>query len=451
MHLVKSNGRKILLDCGLFQGKRSEAYERNKQFPYEASTIDAVVLSHAHTDHAGNLPNLVKNGFTGPIYATLATRDLCEVMLMDSAYIQERDAEFVNKKHKKTGEPSVEPLYSVDDVTRTMSQFVGVDYHRSFHVADGIECTFADAGHILGSAVSRLTFEEQGKKSTLGFTGDLGRKNTPIIKDPEPIDQVDFLISESTYGGRIHEAITGTRAALQSVIVKAVQRRGKLIIPSFSVGRTQELVFMMNELFDSGQLPEVPIYVDSPLALNATEVFRHHPECFDEETLKLMREHDDPFGFGRLTYVRTVEESKKLNDARGPLIVIAASGMCEAGRILHHLANSIGDSRNTVLIVGYQAEHTLGRRLVERQPEVKIFGDVYNRNAEIEVLNSLSAHAGQDELVAYAEMVTRKDSKGMFLVHGELTQAEQMSARLFEKGFRNVTIPSSGDLVELQP
>jgi metallo-beta-lactamase family protein len=449
MHLIKANAKTILLDCGLFQGRRAEAYERNKSFPFDASTIDAVVLSHAHTDHAGNLPNLVENGFSGPIYATSATRDLCNVMLYDSAYIQERDVAYVNKKRRMKGEPEARALYSVKDVTRTMEQFVGVEYHQMFRVTDGIQCTYSDAGHILGSAVTRLSINEKGKEIALGFTGDLGRKNTPILRDPEPMEPVDVLISESTYGGKIHEPITGTNEALLAAILKALDRRGKLIIPSFSVGRTQELVFMMNELFDAGRLPAVPIFVDSPLAMNATEVFRLHSECFDAEALTMLHEHEDPFGFGRLTYVRSVEESKKLNDRKDPCIIIAASGMCEAGRVLHHLANNVGDARNTVMIVGFQAEHTLGRKLVEKSDEVRIFGDLYKRKAEVVVLNSLSAHAGQDELVGYAKSIAGSRLKKIFLVHGELSQQEKLSSELVRNGFRDVSIPSRGDRVEL--
>jgi metallo-beta-lactamase family protein len=449
MHLVKANDRSILLDCGLFQGRRAEAYQRNKTFPFDAASVDAVVLSHAHTDHAGNLPNLVGNGFSGPIYSTSATRDLCNVMLYDSAYIQERDVAYVNKKRRIKGEPEVTPLYSAQDVAHTMAQFVGLEYNQQFRVTDGIECKYSDAGHILGSAVTRLSIDEKGKKISLGFTGDLGRKNTPIIKDPEAMEEVDTLIAESTYGGKIHEPIQGTKEALLAVIVKALERRGKLIIPSFSIGRTQELVYMMNELFDSGRLPAIPIFVDSPLALNATEVFRLHSECFDAEALKILHERADPFGFGRLTYVRSVEESKRLNGRIDPCIIIAASGMCEAGRILHHLANNIEDPRNTILIVGFQAEHTLGRRLVEKDDEVKIFGDVYKRRAEVTVLNSLSAHAGQDELLSYVSQVAGSQLKRIFLVHGELAQQEKLSAKLILKGFRNVAIPSRGDRVEI--
>ena len=445
MHLVSANGKNILLDCGLFQGRREEAYRRNKEFPFDASTIDAVVLSHAHMDHAGNLPNLVRNGFRGPIYCTPATRDLCNVMLYDSAYIQERDAAFVNKKNRKHGEPPVEPLYTPEDVREAMGQFVSVGYHQLTAVSDGMTAGFADAGHILGSAVTLLEVHENGSTKRLGFTGDLGRKNTPILKDPEYLETVDVLISESTYGGRVHEPITGTQERLLGVIRRTIDRGGKVVVPAFSLGRTQELVYSLFELFDAGKLPMIPIYVDSPLATNATEVFRMHPECFDAETLRYIHQHEDPFGFGRVVYVRSVEESKKLNERTSPCIIIAASGMCEAGRILHHLANTVGDSRNTVMIVGYQAEHTLGKRLVEGQEEVKIFGVPHKRKAEVAVMNSFSAHAGQDELLEFAGTLDKKRLRKIFLVHGEISQAEQLAGKLKERGMESVWIPERGE------
>ncbi|HEX9614741.1 MAG TPA: MBL fold metallo-hydrolase [Bacteroidota bacterium] len=447
MHLVSVNGSQVLLDCGLFQGSRAEAYERNKTFSFEPSNIKAVILSHAHIDHAGNLPNLVKKGFTGPIYSTGATRDLCQVMLYDSAYLQERDVEYLNKRRKGDA-PAAEPLYTSKDVDETISQFVGVPYRKSFTVADGISVKFFDAGHILGSAVVLLEIQERGRNIKLGFTGDLGRKDTPILKDPEPLGDVDVLISESTYGGRIHEPITGMRDSLLEVIRRTAERGGKVIIPAFSVGRTQELVYAIHELADERKLPAIPIYVDSPLAVNATEVFRMHPECFDVETLRYIHSENDPFGFDRLRYIRKVEASKELNDKKEPCVIIAASGMCEGGRILHHLANNVEETQNTVLIVGFMAEHTLGRRLVERQPEVRIFGELYKLNAEVEILNSFSAHAGQDELLGYIGAIDKRKLKHIYLVHGELRQAEQLSAKLKETGFSHVGIPARGEKVE---
>jgi len=448
MHLLTANGSRILLDCGLYQGKRAESFERNRNFPFDASTINAVVLSHAHIDHAGNLPNLVRNGFTGTIFATSATRDLCGVMLYDSAYLQERDAEYVNKQHAKRKEPSIEPIYTSADVEVTMTQMVGVRYRQKIEVAEGISITFVDAGHVLGSAVTLIEVHENGKTTTLGFSGDLGRKNMPILKDPEPIGDVDIWMSESTYGGRVHEPISGMEQRLLEVIRRTIDRGGKVIVPAFSVGKTQELLYVLFTLNDSGRLPAIPIFVDSPLSVNATEVFRTHPECFDKETLKYILANEDPFGFGRLKYVTSVDESKKLNDINEPCIIIASSGMCEAGRILHHLANNIQNPRNTVLVVGFMAEHTLGRRIVERQPELRIFGDLYQLKSEVAILNAFSAHAGQDELVNYAQTMDKTKLKNIFLVHGEVAQAQELSQKLYEAGYANISIPARGDKVE---
>ena len=449
MHLLTVNGSRVLLDCGLFQGKRAEAYERNRNFPFDPSSIHAVVLSHAHIDHAGNLPNLVRSGYRGPIYCTTATRDLCNIMLMDSAYIQERDAEYVNKKHRKRHEPEIEPIYTVDDAARALVRFEGVGYHQRFPVADGVTVTFFDAGHILGSAVTLYELRAEGRQIRLGFTGDLGRKDSPIIKDPEPLGDVDYLVSESTYGGKLHDPIGGMKDSLRAVVGRTIERGGKVIVPAFSIERTQELVYVLFELFDEGRLPSIPVYVDSPLAVNATAVFRKHPECFDKETLAHLDEDEDPFGFNRLVYVRDVEESKRLNSLATPCVIIAASGMCEAGRILHHLANNVGNPKNTVMIVGYQAEHTLGRRIVERQPEIKIFGDMVPLKAEVAVLNSFSAHAGQDELTAYVRTFDRQRLKSIYLVHGEPVQAEALAGKLRESGYRSVLIPQRGDSVSL--
>lgn len=449
MHLLSVNGKNLLLDCGLYQGRRAESFERNRSFPFDPATLNAVILSHAHIDHAGNLPNLARSGFRGPIYCTPATRDLCNVMLYDSAHLNERDVEYVNKKHRKRNEPLVEPLYTTQDVDAAMGLFSAVSYRQTRELVDGVKLTLYDAGHILGSAVSVLEIDERGRRVRLGFTGDLGRKQMPILKDPEPIGDVDILISESTYGGRIHEPASGMKRSLLAVVKRTVERGGKVIVPAFSVGRTQELVYHLFELFDAGELPSIPIYIDSPLAVNVTDVFRRHPECFDAETLAYLHQQEDPFGFGRLRYIRSVDESKALNDQREPCVIIAASGMCEGGRVLHHLANNIEDSRNTVLIVGFQAEHTLGRRLVEGAAEVKIFGDLYKRRAEVAVLNSFSAHAGQDELVSFVGTMDRKRLKDIFLVHGELSQAEKLRAKLSEDGYNNVVIPDRGEKVEL--
>jgi metallo-beta-lactamase family protein len=450
MHLISLNGTKILLDCGMYQGKRSESYERNKNFQFDPSDIDAVLLSHAHIDHAGNLPNLVKNGFSGPIYATGATRDLCNIMLYDSAYLQERDIEYVNKKHQKNHEPLVEPLYSVEDVTTAMSQFVSINYEKPIQVARGITATFLDAGHILGSAITVLEVEENGKRKRIGFTGDLGRKNVPIIRDPQSIGSVDVLISESTYGGKLHDPVVGMKDSLCEVIKRTSDRGGKVIIPSFSVGRTQEIVYILSELFDEGRLPVIPIYVDSPLAVNASEIFRLHTECFDQEMLAHLHANEDPFGFNRLVYIRSVDESKKLNSMQSSCVIISASGMCEGGRIVHHLANNIENPKNTILVVGFMAEHTLGRRIVEKQPEISIFGEIHKLKAEVAVLNSFSAHADQGELVKFIQDSDQEQLKKIFLVHGEIGQIEKFSLKLKETGIKkDIFIPVTGEKAEV--
>jgi len=447
-HLLHINGKNILLDCGLFQGKRADTFERNKSFPFDPSTIDALVLSHAHIDHAGNLPNLVKNGYGGPIYCTPATHDLCDIMLKDSAYIQERDVEFIGKKHKKQHLPPPEPLYTIEDVEPALSLFQSVPYRKPIEVVRGVQVEFVDAGHILGSASVVLTIVEGGngksdyrREIKFGFTGDLGRPNLPILRDPEFMGDVDALISESTYGGRYHASVEEMPQKFEEVVRRTAERGGKIIIPAFSVGRTQELVHTMHLLKEQGRLVNIPVYVDSPLSTSATEVFRKHPECFDQETLDLLKREEDPFGFQRLTYIRDVNESKKLNERTEPCIIIASSGMCEAGRIRHHLANNIGNPKNTILIVGYQAEHTLGRRLVEQEKEVTIFGEVHERKCDVVIMNSFSAHADRNELLAYFNHFDRKRLKNIFLVHGDLDQAEKFSSGLKGQGFKSVEIP----------
>ena len=448
MHLLHINGKNILLDCGLFQGRRAETFERNKNFPFDPSAVDALILSHAHIDHAGNLPNLVKRGYGGPIYCTPATRDLCDIMLKDSAYIQERDVEFVGKKHKKKHLPPPEPLYTIEDVEPALGLFQPVRYRTTFDIARGIQVRFVDAGHILGSASVMLTILEGGdgkssyrQETKFGFTGDLGRPNLPILRDPEFIGDVDAIISESTYGGRFHASVDEMPQKFEEVVTKTFERGGKVVIPAFSVGRTQDLVYTIHLLKDQGKLQNIPVYVDSPLSTSATEVFRRHPECFDDETLELMKREEDPFGFNRLTYIRDVEESKKLNERTESCIIIASSGMCEAGRIRHHIANTIGNPKNTILIVGYQAEHTLGKRLVEQEKEVTIFGEVHERKCDVVVMNSFSAHADKNELLAYFDHFDRKRLKNIFLVHGDPDQAEKFSGGLKEHGFKNVEIP----------
>lgn len=451
MHMVHINGKKILLDCGVFQGRRAEAAERNKTFPFDPSTIDALVLSHAHIDHSGNLPNLVKHGFSGPIYATSATADLCRILLMDSAFIQEKDTLFVNKKNAKRHLPPVEPLYTVEDVQPALDLFQEIPYDTEFPIVDGARGRFVDAGHILGSASIVLTLDdpETHREKKLGFTGDLGRPHLPILRDPQFMGDVDALISESTYGGRFHATGDEMKSRFLEIIKRTIDNGGKLIIPAFSVGRTQEIVYKLNELKNNGSLPDIPVFVDSPLSMKATAIFRKHTECFDEETLALLRTDPDPFGFDRLTYIENVEESKKLNDAKEPCMIIAASGMCEAGRIVHHLANNIGSEKNTVLIVGYQAEHTLGRRLVEKEPIVRVFGEEYAVKCNVEVMNSFSAHADRNELMAYFDHFDRSRLKNVYLVHGDEDQSQKFASGLKEKGFANVAIPVKMENAEL--
>jgi metallo-beta-lactamase family protein len=454
MHMVTVGGLTILLDCGTFHGRRGESVERNNTFPFQPSTISAVVLSHAHIDHSGNLPTLVKQGFRGPIFCTPATQSLCEVMLRDSAFIQEKDAEYISKKRRHKNLPPIMPLYTEDDVDATIKLFSGVQYSETFEVTEGITCRFEDAGHILGSASVALLLREGTVNVRLAFTGDLGRPHLPILRDPVFIDDgegTDYLISESTYGGRFHSAVTEMKDQLLGPLLRATERRGKVIIPAFSVGRTQEIVYMLHILHQEGKLQKIPVYVDSPLSVNVTEVFRNHPECFDDETLAILfdSENNDPFGFANLTYIRDVEESKKLNEAVGPCIIIAASGMCEAGRVLHHLANSIGNPKNMVLIAGYQAENTLGKKLVLKEPEVNIFGEPHTLRAEVVVLNSYSGHADRNELLAYIRQFDRRQMRQVFLVHGDLDQAEMLSAGLHGAGFEEVSIPVRGQKADL--
>ena len=450
MHLVETDGHRILLDCGMFQGRRQEARERNERLPFDASSIDAVVLSHAHIDHSGNLPTLVKNGFGGCIYATSATRDLCSAMLRDSAAIQESDARFVNKRNAEKGLPPVKPLYTLEDATNTLHLFHSVDYAHPVDIFPGVRLTYRDAGHILGSATVTLDVTENHKTTRLAFTGDVGRKGAAILRDPEVIDRADALITEATYGGRQHGPIDQAREKLAQVVGETVQRGGVLIIPAFAVGRTQDLVYHLHELFEAGEIPSVPVYVDSPLAINVTEVFRLHPECYDEETYQHMLHdhHSDPFGFSRLTYVRDVEDSKKLNSLQEPAIILSASGMCEAGRVLHHLRNHIDDPHTTVLFVGYQAENTLGRKLADGEKTVRIFGEECQVQANIAKIDGYSAHADEQELLEFIGAMPQRPRRA-FVVHGEPEATRAFASGLRELGIASVTIPERGQKFEI--
>jgi metallo-beta-lactamase family protein len=431
-HLLEINGQRLLLECGLFQGKRKDTYERNLNFEFDPAGLDAVILSHAHIDHSGNLPNLVKSGYAGPIYATPATRDLADIMLKDSGHIHEYDVTYVNKKRKKKGLPPVEPLYTMEDAARTIPLFQQVHYQQAFTPIPGVTAQFLDAGHILGSASVILDLEEDGKKVRLWFSGDIGRPDMPLLCDPTlPGDfDVDYLLMECTYGDRPHDDIAKAAEEFKDVVSRTIDRGGKVIIPAFSVGRTQTLVYFLNEFMSAGKLPKVPVFVDSPLAVSASNIYRRHPECFDPETWEFISEYRHPaLDFNQLTYTNSVEESKALNKREDPMVIISASGMVEAGRILHHVKNNIGDERNTILIVSWQAPYTLGRRLAERQKEVCIFGESYYRRARVETINGLSSHAGQGLLVEYARSAA-KSAKGIILVHGEQVAAEALKEKL---------------------
>jgi len=443
-HLLSINGKKILLECGLFQGRRSETYELNKKFKFNASEIDALILSHAHIDHSGNIPNLVKNGFDGPIYATSATVDLCDIMLKDSAYLQERDVEWLNKKRKNKNQEPAEALYLLEDVERALNNFVAAEYNTATKIFPGIILTFQDAGHILGSAGILLEIEEEGKKLRFGFSGDIGRHETPIIRDPDYFRDLDVLIMESTYGNRIHTHSDEIEEKVAKVIREVYDRKGKIIIPAFAVGRTQLLVYVLHKLFDQNRIPEIPIYVDSPLALNATKVFKSHPECLDRETNRIFLESGaDPLGFGRLKYIATLEQSKELNDIKDPMIIISASGMAEGGRILHHLANNIGNPNNLVLFVGYAAEHTLARKIMDGMEKVNILGEEHSVKCKIKTMDYFSAHADQNELLDYLKLNPQKQLKNIFLVHGEEEQALPLKEKILQKGYKNVDFPVS--------
>ncbi len=433
-HLLEVNGQRILLDCGLFQGHRKDTYERNKNFLFDPAKVDAVVLSHAHIDHSGNLPNLVKQGFRGPIYTTFATRDLCSIMLQDSARIQTSDIKYLNRKRKKKDLPPVETLYDERDAEICLRSFVNMGYEKSLYVGDGIQLTFIDAGHILGSAqvVLDIDDKESGEKRRFLFSGDVGRGDNTLLRDPVPVDDVDYVLMESTYGGREHELPADASHHFAKLVKEALKRKGKILIPAFAVERTQQLLFAFNELLEEGEIPEIPIYVDSPLAVNATEIFRLHPECFNEEVYEFLFEKRNPFGFENLTLIRSVRESKELNKRDQPAIIISASGMCEAGRILHHLRNGIGDPNNTILFVGYCAENTLGWKIREKWDEVRIFGEEFKLRAHVDAIDSFSGHADHSELLEYYERIGGS-KKQVWLVHGEQKRSEAFKDALGER------------------
>jgi len=421
MYLLEVNGQKILLECGLFQGKRGESIIRNKNFSFAPSDLYCVILSHAHIDHSGNLPNLCKQGFRGNIYCTFATRDLASIMLEDSAHIQKADAEFVSKKHAKKGLPPVDPLYNVEDAEQAVQQFVSLNYDRPMPIAEGVTLIFKDAGHILGSAQVVLDIKENGKAFRFLFSGDVGRGKDDILRDPVAVEDVDVLMVESTYGGREHGPKSVAHELVETYVKETISKGGKVIIPSFSVGRTQEIVYTLHRLTEAGRIPKIPIFVDSPLSVNATEIYRLHPECFNSEIYRFLREVKNPFGMDNLTYIREQAHSLKLNDLKEPAIIISASGMCEAGRIRHHLKNNIGDPKNLVLFIGYCAENTLGAQLVAGKKTVNIFGEPHEVRAKVLSIDAYSGHADKNELLNYVKAISGPMKK-IFVIHGEQDQ-----------------------------
>jgi len=448
MHLIEINNQCILLDCGMYQGHRAEAYERNLNFPFDPKTVDTLVLSHAHIDHSGNIPNLVKQGFRGNIWCTAATRNLSTYMLMDSGHIQESDAEYMTKKRARTGGPPVRPLYTRADAQACLGQFIGVGLHRTVPIADGVQLTFYNAGHILGSAFVVLDLKESaaGKRWRLVFSGDVGRKDLAILLPPEKPDGADILLIESTYGDRLHQTYDEARKKLRDVVRETARRHGKVIIPAFAVERTQEIVYALNELESDGDIPSLPVFVDSPLAVSATEVFRMHPEEWDDEVRAFLQEgkRQNPFDSDHIEYVRDVVRSKQLNFLAGSAIIISASGMAESGRILHHLKNNIENSENSILFVGYQAENTLGRRIVDGARRVKIYGEDFDVRAQVVSIDGYSAHADQAELLAWAQPLDRNRLQQTFVVHGEQQAALTFAERLNDTGVTNVSAPTRG-------
>jgi len=453
-HLITlDNGYKILLDCGLYQGRNKDMQTFNQNWFFKPAEIDCFILSHAHIDHSGRIPKFVRDGYQGTIHCTHATRSLCAIMLLDSAKIQVRDAEYFNKrqlkKKKRKRKPLREPLYNTDDVRDAMEMFTGHNYERWVKINDEVELLFRDAGHILGSASVTLKITENGKTKRIGFSGDIGRPNRPILRDPKPMPEVDYLICESTYGAKDHTAKPAeAEKFLQIIQETCVQKGGKLIIPAFSVGRTQEIVYMLDQMESKGMLPKIPVFVDSPLAVNATIVFGSHPECFDAQLHDYMLVDDNPFGFNNLTYVRKVEISKSLNAMNKPAIIISSSGMMNAGRVRHHLFNNIDQEKNTILIVGYCSPDTPGGMLRNGIESIKLFGEWKMVKADVRIMDSFSAHADRGEIVEF--IANQKQSlKHIFLVHGEEDSQKDFVKYLAKAGFKNVDVPALGDEYEI--
>lgn len=450
-HLLSTaSGKKILLDCGMFQGKGLETEGMNRAIGVEPGEIDHIVLTHAHIDHSGIIPYMYKMGFRGSVISTNATRDLCAIMLPDSGFIQETDTERFNRKRAKQGLPPVEPLYTKADADKCMELFIGVPYNRKFQIDSNIKIRFTNTGHMLGSGVVNLDILENGRLIRVAYTGDIGRYQNRILRPPDPFPQCDYLITESTYGDKLHPAMQDAEVELLRVVTETcVNKQGKLIIPSFAIGRAQELVQTFNNFYNEGKLPKIEIYLDSPLAIDATGIFRIHPECFNQEVLDVMEKDPDPFGFKSLHYIRKAEESKELNNLTEPCIIISSSGMMEAGRIKHHLANNIEDKKNTILAVGYCAPTTLGARILRGDKEISIFGEKYQVRADIERIEAFSGHGDYSEMLEYIKCQDKKQVQKIFLVHGEIGPQSFYKEKIEEAGFGEVVIPKKGDEVTL--
>jgi len=450
-HLITTDsGKKILLDCGMFQGKGLETDGMNRDLMFDPSQIDHIILTHAHIDHSGLIPYVYKLGFRGSVISSNATRDLCAIMLADSAFIQEHDTLTFNKRRIKKGLPPVEPIYTQADATASMKLFIGVPYEMNFRVDENIKVKFTNTGHMLGSGVANLQITENGQIKKIAYTGDIGRLVDQILAPPKPFPQSEILITESTYGDRLHnDTLVAEEELLNVVVNTCVNKGGKLIIPAFSVGRTQEIVFSLNNFFNQGRLPRIDIFVDSPLAVNATTVFRMHPECYNQNFLNVLENDPDPFGFDNLFYITKVEDSKKLNDHKNPCVIISASGMMEAGRVKHHLANNISDPRNTILIVGYCAPTTLGARIGRGDKEVSIFGTVYEVKAEVKKIESFSGHGDYKEMINFISCQNKSGLSKIFIVHGEYETQKKYVSTLSNEGFKNIEIPAKGQEFEI--
>lgn len=448
-HLIECGRLRVLLDCGLFQGHRLEARLKNEKFFHKPASLDGVILSHAHIDHCGNLPGLFRAGFRGPVFCTHATADVAEVMLKDSVRLQAEDVRYLDR-HRERGAPLPQPLYDEGDVKGIVKLFEPLGYGRWHRINPALRLRFRDAGHILGSAICEMEFQELGETRRVVFTGDLGRRGLPLLRDPELVAGCDVLITESTYGNRVHAPPGDLKAELARIVHEASAVNGKVVIPAFSLGRTQQVVYFLNELTNAHQLPAVPIFVDSPLSNRLTELYRHYADELDADVRKTLFDDEDPFGFQGLTYVGSQSESMEINRMAGPLVVIAASGMCEGGRVLHHLKHAVGDARNTIVIIGFQGEHTLGRRIVERQPRLRIFDREYPLHAKVEILNGLSGHADIHDFKWWFENLAAQTGVGQaFIVHGEPDAAQGLAGLLRDYCDEEPVIPKLHETFEV--